>query len=98
MQKRLDAFNKVADKKSKIDVKKAGSVKKAYAKLLELLVDQSGEIAEWGVPYIREASGWCSGVEMLDHKIKGSKAQAGKCAVTGKVFEIDDENNFIEQE
>lgn len=96
MKKRLDAFNKVA--KKKLDAKKLGGVKKAYAKLLELMVDHAGEIAKWGTPYIREDTGWCCGLEMPDAKFKGDKTEYGKCAVTGKYYSLDEEGSFVEKE
>ena len=95
MKKRLDAYNKVA--KSKIDAKKLG-IKKAYAKLLELMVNHEGNIAKWGVPYIRESAGWCCGLEMKDIKFKGDKTEYGKCLVTDQVYSLDDEGNWVEKE
>ncbi len=96
MQKRLDAFNKIAGD-AKINVKKLG-VKKAYAALLELLVDHEGNIADWEAPYIRENAGWCCGVPMKDVKLKGDKTEYGRCLLTQKLYSLDDENNFVEKD
>jgi outer membrane biosynthesis protein TonB len=97
MVKRLAAFNKVAGKKA-IDVKKSGGTQKAYRKLLELLVDDGGELADWGAAYVKDGEGWCCGVKMKDHKIKGDKQDYGKCVVSGKLFFINDESEFEEKE
>ena len=96
MVKRLTAFNKVA--KKKLDVKKLGGAKKAYAKLLELLVDDAGELAAWGAAYVKDGEGYCSGLSMTDVKLKGDKTEYGKCQVTGALYSADDEGNFVKKE
>ena len=81
--------------KKKIDVKKAGGVDKAYRQLIELMVDDSGKVAEWGRAYIHNKEGYCCGLPLKE--IKG-KDNCGKCPLTGKIFELDDENEFVEVE
>lgn len=94
MVKRLTAFNEAADEP--INVKKLGT-EAAYDKLLELLVNADGEIAEWGSPYVREETAHCCGQQMEDTKFKGDKTEYVKCLVTDKVYSFDGED-FVEKE
>ncbi len=96
MTERLDAYNEASE--DKISAKKLGGVKKAYAKLLEQLVDSEGNLAKWGVPYVKDGEGWCCGLVMEDTKVKGSKDTYGKCLVTEKLYSLDEEGDFVENE
>lgn len=82
MLSRLKAFNAVS--KKKIEVKK-GKTKLAYAKLVELLTDDDGNVAKWGTPYIRQENGWNCGAELTELPEKNGNPR-GKCVITGKTF------------
>ena len=95
MLDQLTQYNEAADEP--INVKKLGT-KKAYAKLLALLVDHEGNIAKFGEPYIREAQAFCSGLVMEDVKFKGDKTEYVKDVISGRVYSLDEDNDFIEKE
>jgi hypothetical protein len=95
-KKRVDAYNKVA----KVKVKN-------YEALKKLLVDNEGNTAEWGVPYVKgdgdEAEAYCCGLKLktIPHpNKKKAKAgeEAGQCKVTNKVFEQADDGSLQEVE
>lgn len=97
MVARLEEFNKAADEDSQIefDEDNAKSVKTAYKSLLRLLVSDEGALAEWGSAYIRAGEGYCCGLPLEEHTIKGDKRQLGKCAVTSTVFYLNDEDELV---
>lgn len=97
-KKRVDAFNKIA--KNKV---------KDYAALKKLLVGNDGEVAEWGVPYVKgeeeNAVAYCCGLKLKDipHPTKKAKKgedpiEAGQCKITGKIFEQNDDGELVELE
>lgn len=91
MKSRLELYNKHASKSEKIETKKA-KIQDAYRKLVERMIDKDGEIAEWGKPYIANNEGMCCGLTLEE----GDEDNQGKCLITGKVFEIDDDQEFSE--
>lgn len=96
MQSRLDEYNEAADEADEIEIKK-GKLQEAYTELVAKLVNHEGEVAEWGEAYIADGNGMCCGLPLESVKLpKGSKATRGKCAVTGTVFELDKDNDFVE--
>lgn len=96
---RLLAYNKVAEKNEgeKINVKKLGT-EKAYRELVKKLVTEEGKVAEWGKPYVANEAGFCCGLELQEVKVKGKDVQRGKCAVTGTVWDLDEDGEFSEVE
>lgn len=95
MKEQLEAFNEAADEDDQIEIE-PNKTKAAYRKLLELLVDSEGDIAEWGEPYIRNGEVCCCGLGLDEHTIKGKKGQFGKCKVSEKVFEVDEDGSATE--
>lgn len=94
MRKRIKEWNEHQDEDDHI-VPAKGKLKAAYRKLVAMLVDYGGEITDWGTPYIREEATWCCGVEMPEKKVRGVKEDCCVCAITGKVFYVDDESEFV---
>jgi hypothetical protein len=80
-KKRLAAYNEKAEKPLK-----------TYAKLAELLLDDDGDTAKWGVPYIKDESFHCCGLPLED--VKHKKKDAGQCQITGSIFVQDDEGGL----
>lgn len=98
MTKRLEAFNEAAEEDDQIEIDE-DDVEASYRKLLERCIDHEGNVIEWGTPYIAKGAGWCCGIELEVVKIKGKKeSNRGKCLVTDKVFDLNDENEFEEVE
>lgn len=87
--KRLTAYNKFAKKAAK-----------NYAALVALLKDDDDNAVEWGTPYIKGETAYCCGLPLKDVKVTvdGEKVEAGKCLVTGKVFNQDEDANLVEVE
>ncbi len=90
---RLNAYNEVADEAIEFDASSSKAVKSAYAKLEKLLKNDDGELIEWGVPYIKDGSGFCCGLELDEVKVKGVSDALGKCLVTDKTFKYDSDTD-----
>lgn len=79
----LAAHNKVAKKPAK-----------NWAALKELLTDDEGNVAKWGVAYVKGENAWCCGVKCKDVQHDGE--EVAKCLVTGKLFKPTDEGELEE--
>lgn len=90
MATRLKAHNEAG---GEINVKKLGT-EKAYRKLIELMVTNKGEVAEWGTPYVQGGNALCCGLEMGEVKVKKGEGQRAQCAVTEAQFDVSDEGEF----
>lgn len=78
---RLAAYNEAAEKPLK-----------SYEKLAALLVDDEGDTADWGTPYVKDESFHCCGLPLED--VKHKKKDAGKCQVTGAIFVQNDDGEL----
>lgn len=79
----IEAHNKAADEEL------PDGEGEAAPALVELLRDDEGTVAEWGVPYVKNEDGYCCGLKLAD--VEGEELQ-GDCRVTGKRFEFDPES------
>lgn len=92
MTERLEAYNTAAEENDgeEIDINPK-KLEKSYRSLVAELVDSEGDIAEWGKPYPRDGQAWCCGFPL-----EQQDEETGKCLVTGKLWTVDDEDEFVE--
>ena len=88
MQERVDAYEEAADKKL------AGKLlKDKYRSLVAELVATDETVSDWGVAYARDGQGFCCGLPLEDHEVEGVDQPTGKCAITGKVFVLNEDGD-----
>lgn len=92
MKERLEAHNEAQeddDKKITGDFDDTEELEGAYRKLLALMVDDEGELAEWGTPYVKDELAHCCGLPTEDTEIKGDDRELTRCIVTRVLFTQD---------
>lgn len=95
MTAQVTKFNKAA-KGAGLKPLSTKSIKTAYRKLLEKLVTEDGEIAEWGEAYFNtEQEACCCGLPLED--VEDVEEQVAKCRVTGKYFTQGEEEGTLEE-
>lgn len=99
MKERLEAHNEAQedeDAKIEFDADDSDAVEAAYRKLLALMVDDDGALAEWGAVYVQNEAAACCGLPCADTELKGNDREFAKCLVTGKLFYQNDDGDLVE--